>query len=210
MVSAAPGRLVAALDGGRLMVSGDEGRGWRDLALPVDGSEIVALRVAPDGTILLVGTNGMELTLWCWKNLRGWSRLLVEPSTGVARVALAVVPAEPVELGVVVGLGRRVLRPVRHAYEVRGRERRPVWRSAELGRGVASITALAASPVERAVFAATNAGVFVSLDAGETFAEWSDGLTNQRIVAIAVSPNYGQDRLVFALGLGGTVWRRSL
>ena len=85
-----------------------------------------------------------------------------------------------------------------------------MWRSAELGRNVTSITALAASPVDPAVLAATNAGVFLSRDAGQTFTDWSDGLTNPRVVAIAVSPNFGEDRLVYALGLGGTIWRRSL
>jgi hypothetical protein len=83
-----------------------------------------------------------------------------------------------------------------------------MWRSAEPGPDVGSVTALALSPVDRTVFAATNAGVFVSRDAGETFAEWSDGLTNPRIVAIAVSPNYVEDRMVYAIGLGGTIWRR--
>ena len=28
------------------------------------------------------------------------------------------------------------------------------------------------------------------------------------IVALAISPNYRDDRLVYGLGLGGTIWRR--
>ena len=83
-----------------------------------------------------------------------------------------------------------------------------MWRSAEPGPEVVNITSLAVSPVDRNVFAATNAGVFVSRDGGAMFADWSDGLTSPRVVAIAVSPNYGEDRLVYTLGLGGTVWRR--
>jgi hypothetical protein len=209
IVAAAHGKVVAALDNGKLIVSDDEGRDWRDLPLPVEDWGVVALQVASrDGTLLGAGTTAAELTLWRWENRRGWTRLLVEPSTGVARMALAVSSTEPDEYGVFVGLGRRFLRPMRNAREVRGRERRPIWRSTELGRDVANITALAASPPDRTVFAATNAGVFVSHDAGETFADWSDGLTNPRIVAVAVSPNYNQDRLVYALGLGGTIWRR--
>jgi len=46
------------------------------------------------------------------------------------------------------------------------------------------------------------------VDAGETFEPWSEGLDPLRLVALAVSPAYAQDRLVYALGLGGTVWRR--
>jgi len=208
IVAAGSSKVVAALEGGHLVVSEDEGTSWRDLGLAVAQSEIVALTLAGDGTVLVATTSSVELTLWRWENLRGWSRLLVEPSRGVVRVALVVSSTQPVEHGVLVGLGRRVLRPLPHAQEVRGRERRPMWRSAEPGPDVGSVTSLAVSPVDRTVFAATNAGVFVSRDAGETFAEWSDGLTNPRIVAVAVSPNYGEDRMVYALGLGGTVWRR--
>jgi hypothetical protein len=74
---------------------------------------------------------------------------------------------------------------------------------------VVSVTSLALSPDGGALFAASNAGVFVSCDGGETFDEWNDGLTNPRVVAVAVSPNYTEDRLVFGLGLGGTLWRRT-
>jgi hypothetical protein len=208
IVAAGSSKVVAALECGQLLVSEDEGTTWRDLGLAVEHSEIVALTLARDGTVLVATASRVELTLWRWENLRGWSRLLVEPLTGVVRVALVVSSTQPIEHGVLVGLGRRVLRPLPHAQEVCGRERRPVWRSAEPGPDVGSVTSLALSPVDRTVFAATNAGVFVSRDAGETFAEWSDGLTNPRIVAIAVSPNYGEDQMVYAIGLGGTVWRR--
>ena len=210
IVSAGPGRTAAALDDRRLIVSDNDANNWCDVRLPVEDPQIAAVGVARDGSVLVANTTGSDVTLWRWENLRGWSRLLVEPSTGVVRVALAVLSTEPVEPGVIVSIGRRIFRPVRDAQEVHGRERRPMWRSAELGRDVTSITALAASPVDRAVLAATNAGVFLSRDGGQTFTDWSDGLTNPRVVAIAVSPNFGEDRLVYALGLGGTIWRRSL
>jgi hypothetical protein len=93
--------------------------------------------------------------------------------------------------------------PMRHAQEVRHKERRPMWRSADLGPDVVNITALAVSDV---LLAATNAGVFISRDGGERFVEWSDGLANPRMVAIAASPNFAEDRAVYALSLGGTVW----
>jgi photosystem II stability/assembly factor-like uncharacterized protein len=208
IVGAGSSRVVAAFDGGRLAVLDEGGTMWRDLRLPAEESQIVALAVAHDGTILVAGIAAGELTLWRWENLRGWSRLFVESSSGATRVALAVSPAQPVEQGVLVGFGRRVLRPLRQAQEVRGRERRPIWRSTEPGRDVANITSLAISPVDRTVFAASNAGVFLSRDGGGTFDEWSEGLSSPRVVALAVSPNYVRDRLVYALGLGGTIWRR--
>jgi hypothetical protein len=208
IVAAASSTVVASFDGGQLVVSADEGTTWRDLHLPVEHSDIAALAVACDGTVLVASITGVELTLWRWEKQRGASRMLVQPSAGVTSVALVVLATEPVDRGVLVGQGGCVLRPLPHAHEVRQHERRPLWRSVAVGPGVVNVTSLAVSPIDRTVFAATNAGVFVSRDAGETFANWSHGLTNPRTVAISVSPNYGEDRLVYALGLGGTVWRR--
>ena len=59
---------------------------------------------------------------------------------------------------------------------------------------------------DRTLYASTTAGVFRSTDGGERFSDWSDGLIPNRMVAIAVSPTLS-DPLVYALGLGGTVWR---
>ncbi|HTD78471.1 MAG TPA: hypothetical protein VK898_12595, partial [Chloroflexota bacterium] len=106
----------------------------------------------------------------------------------------------------------RVFRPVRHAQEVRAGARRPMWQSAEVGSGVVGVTALAVSPAyatDRTMFAATNAGVFVSRNGGERFEPWNEGLHPARMVSVALSPTYPHDRLVYALGLGGAVWRRA-
>jgi hypothetical protein len=61
---------------------------------------------------------------------------------------------------------------------------------------------------DRTVFAATNAGAFVSRDGGDTYQPWSEGLDPPSMVALAISPSYRDDRLVYGLGLGGTIWRR--
>jgi hypothetical protein len=109
------------------------------------------------------------------------------------------------------GVGGRVLRPARHAREVRAGERRPIWRGTDLDKATALVTALAVSPTyasDRTLFAATSAGVFVSRDGGDSFGLWSDGLQPRSVVAVAVSPDYAADRLVYAITLGGGVWRR--
>jgi hypothetical protein len=201
IVASGANLVVAAVANGHLAVSEDNGATWRDLATPFEGTDVVALAVAPDRTVFAATATPTEVTLWRSKN--GWERWLVEPSAGAARVALAVTPTHAVDQGVFVGLGRRVLMPMRHAQEVRHKERRPMWRSADLGPDVVNITALAVSDV---LLAATNAGVFISRDGGERFVEWSDGLANPRMVAIAASPNFAEDRAVYALSLGGTVW----
>jgi len=128
-----------------------------------------------------------------------------------AALALAVSPNYASDELVFIGLGARVLKPLQHAREVRLGKRRPVWRSTALTEGALAVTALGTSPrfgEDRTLFAATNAGVFVSRDGGDTYRPWNEGLTPPRTVALAVSPAYATDRLIYALGLGGTVWRR--
>jgi hypothetical protein len=127
-------------------------------------------------------------------------------------MSLAVSPGYANDALVFAGLGPRVLKPLRHAREVRAGQRRPVWRSADLGGGTVAVTALAPSPryaEDHTIFAATNAGVFVSRDGGDSYQPWSEGLSPPAMVALAISPSYRDDRLIYALGLGGTIWRRT-
>lgn len=199
MIAALSREVVAALGGGRLVRSADEGANWHPLAAPWSEAEVVALTVGRDKTIFAATSDANGVTLWRALGGGTFTRWLVDASANSSRVALAAVDAD----NVVVGVGHRVFSPLRNTQEVRRRERRPLWRSADLGVEVVGITALAASTA--AVFAATNAGVFFSRDRGATFANWSDGLDRPRMVAVAVSPD---DRRVFGLGLGGTVWAR--
>jgi photosystem II stability/assembly factor-like uncharacterized protein len=211
--------VFAAIARGRLLASDDGANTWRTLADAFDGAEVISLALSPgyarDRT-LFVATNrpmpegSAELVLW--RSVDGgqrWARLLVE--RGDDPLVLAIPASYPIDQQLFVGLGCRVLRPLRDMQEVRSHERRPVWRGSDLGPGALVVTALAASPryrEDRTVVAATSAGAFVSRDAGESFQPWSEGLDSPRLVAIGVSPQYGEDHLVYALGLGGAIWRR--
>lgn len=200
MVAASSHVVVAALGGGRLALSEDEGGTWRGTALPWAEADLVALNVAQDGALFAVPATLDEVTLWRSVDAgKSWERWWISRSGGVNRVALSATGRGSVWLG----LSDRVYSPIRDTQETHGRERRPMWRSAPLGPDVAAITSLAVSGGN--VFAATNAGVFSSRDHGVTFTEWSNGLAARRMVAIAVSPD---GRRVYGLGLGGSVWRR--
>jgi hypothetical protein len=200
---------VAAVFGrDQLVVSQNAGASWRHLRLPVETSEIVEVAIGGDGSVVIASNVGGDLALWRWQGTRGWSRLLVEPLAGVKRAALAVSSTRPVVESLLVGVGSTVLRLLDHASAVQGQQPRPVWRSTGLGSDLVTVTSMAVSPLGHTVFAATNAGVLVSRDDGETFADWSDGLANPRVLTIALSSNDRGDLLVYALGLGGTLWRR--
>jgi hypothetical protein len=69
-----------------------------------------------------------------------------------------------------------------------------------------SITGLAWSPSGGELFVASSAGVHVSSDGGRTFNACGEG--GPRVVmAVAVSMPSDGERCLFALELGGTVWR---
>lgn len=201
-------RVVAASASGELLVSADCGQRWQPLSGPPGGGEILALGVSPDLALdrsVFVGRHrGGELVLWRSTTAGGWERWLVEHGSG--GVALAFAPG-----AIFVGLEGRLLSPLRDVWDTCAGERRPAWRSIDVGDASARVTGLAVSlayPTDRTVFISTNRGVFISRDAGRHVEPWSDGLLGAAIVAVAPSPEYCDDRLVYALGLGGSVWRR--
>jgi hypothetical protein len=209
IVAVGSGNVAVVSGRDQLVVSHDAGSSWCELRPPVEASEIVELAIAGDGSMVVATNVDGELTLWRWDHGRGWSGLLVEPWRGVGRLALAVSPGRPVEEYLLLGAGHSILRLLPHTVEVHGRQPPRAGRSTALGSDLLSVTSMAASPVDDTVFVATNAGVFVSRDAGESFADWSEGLTNRRVLSVAVSPTDRGALLVYALGLGGTLWRRT-
>jgi len=138
-----------------------------------------------------------------------WQRWLVERDGDLLPVAVP--PGYSVAEAVLVALGNRVMQPLRDAREVRSGERRPIWRGVEVG-GPETVATDLSTPLDadnaRVVFAATSTGVHVSRDGGEHFAMWGGDGGPTAVVAVTVSPGYARDRLVYALGLGGTLWRR--
>ncbi len=223
-----PWPVVASLEDGRLLVSDDGGQTWWPLTWGFGEAEVVSLAVSPgyaeDRTIFacttgtappearqfVTGLTETDVALWrSTDGGRSWTRWLVARGPNV--LPLAVAPSYPLDETVFVGVGGRVMRPLRRAREIALGERRPIWRSAELPGRPSSITALATSPNYRAdttLFAASSAGVCVSRDGATTFTAWSEGLDPPAVVALATSPDYPRDRLVYASGLGGTIWRR--
>jgi photosystem II stability/assembly factor-like uncharacterized protein len=209
--------LFAVGAAGDLLRSDDGGETWQELGPVAAGVEAVGIYASPDyardRTLLAVaggsagprGEGGMVL----WRSTDGgrrWGRWLEAPGAGMLALATASGGAGPI-----VGAGRQVLAPMPGARERRGGAARPLWLSADLGPDVAAVVALATPDgpdAGRVVFAATNAGVYVSRDGGRSFAPWSEGLAPPSVVALAPSPSYAEDRLVYAVGLGGTVWRR--
>ena len=179
----------------RCAPSGDS---WRSLNVPFTGA-VTSLAVAPDGTTF-VGTRQASGEFVLWRQSERW---LVVADAAARIMPLAIGPSYAVDGRIVAAVGNCVYTPRRGTQEVRAHERRPMWRRTELS-DVLAITALVAS--DRTLLAATNAGVFVSRDAGETFQAWNEGLPPMGVVALGLAP----DRVAYASGLGGAVWRRAM
>lgn len=208
---------LAAVANGQLLDSDDGGATWRAARnAAFGGAEIVSLAgsadYSRDRTVFVTTKSASDAVVW--RSTNGgeqWARWLVEPGQHDT-VQLAISPNYSADELVFVGLGGRVLSPRQDARAVHASKRRNVWRDVELGGGATAVTALAVSPAfarDRTLLVATNAGIFVSRDGGQTYQNWSEGLPQPpRITALSISPTYPVDGLVYAVGLGGTIWRR--
>jgi WD40 repeat protein len=221
-----PTLILAVTLGGKLFASEDDGESWRSLGEDFGGGAVVSLAVSPgyakDDT-LFVGTrqvypdgSGNNL-LVLWRSTdRGakWHHWLQE--LGRSALPLAVPAGYLGDGALYVGLDGRVAKPIRNTWRRGGGERLPVWTGIDLldsdGKPVA-ITALVSSPNYRqdnTVYAATSGGVYVSRDSGRSFEAWSGGMGGAPVVAIALTPRGEGGQWLYALGLGGNIWRREI
>jgi photosystem II stability/assembly factor-like uncharacterized protein len=199
-------RLLVVIEDHGVFASGDAGHTWRPIATPF-GTEHVASAVFGAGSAVYMATvERGEAVLWCSADGGDrWRRWLVEPISGAEVLPLA---GDPVLDLVFVGMPGGVLHPIPNATEVRGGERRPMWRAAALELAGSVVTDLALSRTfarDRTLLAGTNRGIFASTDGGERFTSWSEGLDPSSIVSLA----WPDADTVYALTLGGGLWRRS-
>jgi hypothetical protein len=223
--------LIDGRETAGIVLSEDSGETWRPVGRISAGEpgwslQVGALAVSPafhqDRTIVARGVetraDGQAITR-LWRSTdggRSWAAWLEEAGDAgpILPTTLLMPPSTPSGSAIVVAIGASILTPVLGSWERHGGQRRPVWRWAGLGEEVASVTALAAPPVEapgsasaRVIYAGTNDGPYVSRDGGRTFRPWADGYDGGGIVTLAVSPAFAADRLVLAVGVGGTVWQ---
>jgi len=202
---ASSGERVAALGlAGEVLRSTDGGRTWQPTVAPPAGGPPSCLGLVTDGTVLV----GTPAGVWQATTAGGWQRILA--ATHAVPTCVLPAPTYTTTGTAFVGLGTQVWWPARGWQEVERGERRPSWQRTELA---ARVIALAVAPTfarERIVAAGTSTGMALSRDAGARFTPWSDGLGRAPMVAVAASPTFASDRLLYAVELGGRLWRRGV
>jgi hypothetical protein len=198
-VATAPtGPALAAFENAQVVLF--DGGQRRCLDWDASRGRIVAVAIS-DAENLFIGTLGEHSILWRSADAgRSWAAWL--RTDRAESMCLAVSPDFAMDEQVLVGLETRVYRPLRHTRERTRSAVRPLWSATSLRE---SVTSLAFGQRPSIVYAATSQGVQRSVDGADHFSAWSEGLpADVPVLAVQRTPHG-----VYALGFGGTLWRRS-
>ncbi len=204
--------LIGAAELG-VFISSDRGQTWHVLPVPQELRTVAALALSPayltDGHVLVAAVRSEDKALDVWqRDRRGtWLRWIGRDCQG-GWASLAISPLYAQDGLWFVASGDVVYRPLQFAARRRGQEleltAHPV--AAERPSVLAVSTALDRQD-RLQLFAGSTQGVFISPDGGRTWRALADGWPGDPVLAVLPSPAYARDRLLYALSLGGTVWR---
>ena len=221
-ILAAPGgagdrRAWAATAEGQVLFSADLGATWAPLSTDAEGERALLLAASPhlaDDNTLFLGTAAQvgwrkQPTVHIWRSTDGghsWKKILDQPTS--ATWLDAVLPPAP---------GRRPYDAAYFATEAQclrplsgGRD---VWVGSQVSPDGPNILGLAADGDPNrggALYAATSSGIYHARDGGRTWQAFSGEVKSGSYVAVAVGPSGGGRRALYALELGGTLWRLPL
>ncbi|HOG47397.1 MAG TPA: hypothetical protein PLB78_12235, partial [Anaerolineae bacterium] len=206
-------RVWAATAGGEVLFSKDLGVTWATLSSEAEGERALLLAASPhlaDDHTLLLGT-ATEVgwrrrpTVHIWRSTdegRTWKKILDQPTP--ATWLDAVTPPAPGRApydAAYFATDTQCLRPLTGG--------RDVWVGSQVSPEGPNILGLA-SGGDDALFAATSSGLFQSLDGGRTWQACSGQARSGRYVSITTGPGEAGGRALYALELGGTLWRLPL
>ncbi len=206
---------AGAVDG-KLWATSDGGATWRDHGSPCEGQEILSLAVSPnyaqDHTVLMgtsipaTGIKPARVALWRSSN-GGESWRQVTSQTTLARwidISLPLGVADGVAEQAILATGPFCLRPLRRAKDV--------WISTQVdpsGANTLGVVALGEVDQGGLLFAATGSGIYRSVDGGRTWQPFMAGLPSGSFISI-IARRQGEHSVLFALSLGGTLWKCDL
>jgi photosystem II stability/assembly factor-like uncharacterized protein len=216
LVMAESGKGWAGDIAGRLFVSGDGGQSWTEGMSPCAGQEILSIVASPtyaqDHTLFMgsvipgTGTKEPRVALWRSTNEGESWRQLTTQVTDARWVDIGMPNnvAADAALQAVVATGPYCLRPLRRAKDV--------WISTQVdpsGSNVLSVIVDGEVDQGGVLYAATGGGIFRSIDAGRTWQPFSAGLKTHSFISLMLH-NDADGAALYALSLGGLVWKRLL
>ncbi|MBM3188851.1 MAG: hypothetical protein FJZ90_09035 [Chloroflexi bacterium] len=201
---------------GKLLSSSDGGRTWGYVTSPCEGQEVLSIVASPayaqDHTLYMgtaiAPTGNQQARVALWRSTNGgetWRQLTTQVTT--ARWVAIEMPEGAdgdVASQAVVATGPFCLRPLRRAKDV--------WISTRVDpKGANALSVAVVGEIDEGgqLFAATGNGVFRSIDGGRTWHPFSEGISTQSCVSIRAVPS-GDGQALYALSLGGTVWKCAL
>jgi len=204
--AAAGAPAVIARDDGTLMVARDDVRRWHPLDVPWRGKEILAVSMAPAGgeghVFVAVGaSDGARVEVWRGTVEGRWARA-VEHEGAIRHAAIALPPSAPWDGSWYAAIAAQFYGPMAVA-PGQPANRTPAGYAIAPGRP--TIGDLAVLPGASGVVAATAQGMYHLAPHAREWRRLSDDDGPRAVVAIEPA----LDGSVYALELGGTVWRLS-
>lgn len=201
---------------GRLLMSHDGGQTWEAVASPCEAQEILTIVASPtfeqDHTLYMgtaiAATGNQQARVALWRSTNGgesWRQLTTQVTT--ARwmdIEMPLGVQEDVAAQAVVATGPFCLRPLRRAKDV--------WISTRVDpKGANALGVVVLGEIDQGgqLVAVTGNGIFRSIDGGRTWQEFSEGVTTPSCVSIVGRPR-AEGYTLYALSLGGTVWKCDL
>jgi photosystem II stability/assembly factor-like uncharacterized protein len=216
---AGPGdqRAWAATATGEVLYSRDIGATWEMLSTDAEGDRALLLAASPhiaDDCTLFMGTAAevgwrKQPTVHIWRSVdegRIWRKIL-DQHTSAAWLDAVLPPApgrKPYD-GAYFATETQCLRPLHGG--------RDVWVGTQMTAEAPNVLALAMEGDPNrggALYSATSSGVFRSLDGGRTWQMINNEVNSGSYVSIALGPDEKGRRALYALELGGRLWRLPL
>jgi len=210
------GKGWAGTGDGSLLATSDGGATWAQVESPCEGQEILSIAISPtfedDHTVYMgsvqpatVSRQG-RVALWRSSNSgASWRQITTQVTP--ARWVDIQMPADVAENAAdnaVLATGSYCLRPLRRAKDV--------WISTRVDPEEANtlaVTAIGSVDDGGVLFAATGAGIYRSTDGGRTWQPYSQGLGGDSFLSV-IAVQGGEGFSLYALSLGGMIWRRDL
>ena len=210
-------RAWAATAEGQVLLSTDLGATWAPLSSDAEGERALLLAASPhlaeDNTLLLGTTTEVgwrkQPTIHIWRSTDGgrtWKKVLDQPTS--ATWLDAVLPPAPGRKpydAAYFAAGTQCLRPLSGG--------RDVWVGSQVSPEGPNILSLATDGDPNrggALFAATSSGIFHSHDGGRTWQQFGGEVKGGSYVGVSVGPAENGRRALYALELGGTLWKLPL